>query len=120
HDKQWGVLHNPMPVRTAQKIVEAAYTYNVHNMIAEVQDHVFLDKYDENIVEIFRSTRKDSPFTIGRLKHHLTTDPTSLLIHPRQDHIEKLMRHLDEYHAEVIEHRQWEAPWHIIEIVKKG
>lgn len=119
-DEAWGVWHNPMPVETARKIVEAAYAYNVHNIIAEVQDHVYLDKNDERIVEIFRSTREDSPFTIGSLQHHLTTAPTSLLIHPRENHAESLVYHLQKHYAEAIEQRRWEAPWHIIEIVKKG
>src|SRR5699024_12119687 len=95
-DEAWGVWHNPMPVETARKIVEAAYAYNVHNIIAEVQDHVYLDKNDERIVEIFRSTREDSPFTIGSLQHHLTTAPTSLLIHPRENHAERSEEHTSE------------------------
>ena len=27
---------------------------------------------------------------------------------------------MDDYHAELIEHRKWGAPWNIIEIIKKG
>src|SRR5699024_11937013 len=59
-------------------------------------------------------------FTIGSLQHHLTTAPTSLLIHPRENHAESLVYHLQKHYAEAIEQRRWEAPWHIIEIVKKG
>src|SRR5699024_6696615 len=44
----------------------------------------------------------------------------SLLIHPREDHIHELRSHLDDQHAEMIEHRKWGAPWNIIEIVRKG
>src|SRR5699024_542063 len=36
------------------------------------------------------------------------------------DRIQALRNHLNDYHAEVIEHRKWGAPWNIIEIVKKG
>src|SRR5699024_9009862 len=72
------------------------------------------------LIDIFTADENESPFTIGRLKNKLTTDPTSLLIHPKENHIQLLLSHLDEHHAEVIEHRNWGAPWNIIEIVKKG
>ncbi|MFD1850051.1 Cof-type HAD-IIB family hydrolase [Oceanobacillus bengalensis] len=119
-DKKWDALHNPMPIRTARKIVDACYDLDVYNILAEVMDDVYLDQYDEKIIEIFQETEKDTPFNIGSLKHKLKDDPTSLLIHPKEDHILQLRNHLTEYHAELIEHRKWGAPWNIIEIVKKG
>lgn len=119
-DKRWDALHNPMPVRTAKTIVEACYDLEVNNILAEVMDDVYLDQYDQKIIDIFQETENDPPFTIGSLKHKLTDDPTSLLIHPKDDHIFQLRNHLTEYHAEIIEHRKWGAPWNIIEIVKKG
>lgn len=120
YDKKWKVLHNPMPMETALKIVDTCYQLGVHNVLAEVQDNVYLDQYDEKILGIFQQTQHDPPFTIGSLKNELKNDPTSLLIHPREDHITELRNHLDDYHAELIEHRKWGAPWNIIEIVKKG
>ncbi|TFJ93585.1 Cof-type HAD-IIB family hydrolase [Lentibacillus salicampi] len=119
-DDKWDVLHNPMPVRTAHGIIDACYDLNVRNILAEVMDNVYMDQYDEKILDIFQATRKDSPFTIGSLKNKLQEDPTSLLIHPREDNIVALKNHLDDYHAELVEHRKWGAPWNIIEIVKKG
>ncbi|WP_106498584.1 Cof-type HAD-IIB family hydrolase [Lentibacillus sp. Marseille-P4043] len=120
YDDKWDALHNPMSKRTALKIVDASYQIGVNNILAEVQDNIYLDKYDEEILEIFHTTQNDPPFTIGSLKNELKDDPTSLLIHPKKDHIQELRKHLDDYHAELIEHRKWGAPWNIIEIVKKG
>lgn len=120
YDERWKALHNPMSNRTALKIVDACYELDVHNVLAEVQDNIYLDRYDEEILSIFQHTKNDPPFTIGSLKNKLQDDPTSLLIHPKKDHIAKLRTHLDDYHAELIEHRKWGAPWDIIEIVKKG
>ncbi|WP_188455281.1 Cof-type HAD-IIB family hydrolase [Virgibacillus oceani] len=119
-DDKWDMLHSPMPKRTALKIIDACYQLNVHNILAEVKDDVYLDQYDEKIIEIFHTTQNDPPFKIGSLKNELKNDPTSLLIHPKEDHIHELRSHLDDYHAELIEHRKWGAPWNIIEIVKKG
>ncbi|WP_010093630.1 Cof-type HAD-IIB family hydrolase [Ornithinibacillus scapharcae] len=119
-DNKWDVLHNPMPRRTALSIVQTCYDLDVQNVLAEVMDNVYLDKYDQDLIDIFYQTKDDSPFVIGSLKSKLNEDPTSLLIHPKEEHITTLRDHLDEFHAEVIEHRKWGAPWNVIEIVKKG
>jgi len=119
-DSNWDVLHNPLPVGTAHKIVDACYDLNVHNILAEVMDDVYLDQYDQRIMDIFKQTKNEPPYKIGNLKNKLKDDPTSLLIHPKEEHIHQLRTHLNDYHAELIEHRKWGAPWNIIEIVKKG
>jgi len=119
-DKKWGALHNPMPRRTALNVVETCYDLDVYNIMAEIQDNVYLDKYDEKIIDLFQQLGQTYPFTIGNLKEELTNDPTSLLIHPKEEHVDSLRSHLNDHHAEVIEHRKWGAPWNIIEIVKKG
>lgn len=119
-DRKWDVLHNPMSNRTALRIVEACHDLNVHNILAEVHDSVYLDQYDKDIINIFHSHTDDPPFVIGNLKNKLRTDPTSLLIHPKENKIQPLKKHLDDEHAEVIEHRDWGGPWNIIEIIKKG
>ncbi|RKQ32611.1 Cof-type HAD-IIB family hydrolase [Oceanobacillus halophilus] len=119
-DKKWDVLHNPMPIRTAKQVIEASYDLDVHNILAEVKDDVYLDQYDERVIQIFQQTKEDPPFTIGSLKNKLKEDPTSLLIYPKEQDILQLRNHLTEYHAELIEHRKWGAPYNVIEIVKKG
>ncbi|MFB4169745.1 Cof-type HAD-IIB family hydrolase [Virgibacillus sp. JSM 102003] len=119
-DHKWDALHSPMPIRTAHKIIDACHNLNVNNVLAEVMDTVYLDQYDEKIIDIFQTTQQDPPFTIGSIKNELKEDPTSLLIHPKEEHIHELRSHLDDYHAELIEHRKWGAPWNIIEIVRKG
>lgn len=119
-DKKWKALHNPMPARTALGIIDICYQLKAHNIIAEIQDHIYLDQYDQNIIDIFHKTRKDTPFTVGSLKNELKKDPTSMLIHPKTEQIDILRSNLDDYHAEIIEHRQWGPPWNVIEIIKKG
>lgn len=119
-DSKWDVLHNPLPLETAYKIIDAAHEVDVKNILAEVKDQVYLDTYDEQIIEIFDAAGADTFFKVGNIKNEVKEDPTSLLIHPKESHIQELRDHLDDYHAELIEHRKWGAPWNIIEIVKKG
>ncbi|SDJ87489.1 Cof-type HAD-IIB family hydrolase [Sediminibacillus albus] len=118
-DKKWEALHTPLPNRTAKKIIQTCYELEVNNIMAEVEDTIYLDQYDEELMEIFH-TDQSNPVTVGSLKNHLSEDPTSLLIHPQEEHIKELRTHLDDKHASVIEHRKWGAPWHVIEIVRKG
>src|SRR5699024_12108360 len=105
-DDKWDALHNPMPKRTALKIVEACYEVGVHNIVAEIQDNVFLDQYDEKIIDIFKTGQEDSPFTIGSLKSNLTNDTTSLLIHPKEDRIQELLNNLNNNHDKLIGQRK--------------
>lgn len=77
-----------------------------------------MDVYNEEILEVFQDN--EERYIIGDIKSKLSEDPTSVLIHPKEDHIKELRSHLDDYHAEIIEHRKWGAPWNIIEIIRKG
>lgn len=119
-EEKWDILHNPMSLRTAKKIIEASYDLNVRNILAEVMDNVYLEQFDEEVIELFQGPKNNPPFTIGNLKNKLTEDPTSLLIFPNEKEVHTLRNHLTEFHAELIEHRNGGAPYHVVEIVKKG
>lgn len=119
-DKHWEALHSPLGLRTAKKIIQTCYEFEVNNIMAEVKDDVYLDRYDEKIMTILHTQKEEDPIKIGSLKNSLTSDPTSILIHPKDDHVEALRKRLDDDHADVIEHRRWGAPWNMIEIVREG
>lgn len=119
-NRNWDALHNPMPIRTAYKIIDACYDLKVNNILAEVMDDVYIDSYNRKIIDFLDQTNDEHPFTVGNLKHKLQTDPTSILVYPEENQVDQLRNHLDEFHAEVIEHRKWGAPWNVIEIIKKG
>jgi 5-amino-6-(5-phospho-D-ribitylamino)uracil phosphatase len=114
----WGTIHSPMDIRVAQEIVEALDTFRFHNIIAEVIDDVYLHYHDEKLLEIFGIGNPS--ITTGDLRRFLTKSPTSMLIHAEEDHVKLIRDHLSDVHAEVIDHRRWAAPWHVIEIVKSG
>ncbi|ELK45226.1 Cof-type HAD-IIB family hydrolase [Halobacillus sp. ACCC02827] len=115
-DHKWDALHSPLGIRTAHKIIHTCQELGVKNILAEVKDDVYLDRHDEEILRIFQTDIKP---TVGRLQHHLKDDPTSILIHPEEEKIKRLRQELDQ-HAELIDHRKWGAPWHVIEIVRAG
>ncbi|MFC4403230.1 Cof-type HAD-IIB family hydrolase [Gracilibacillus xinjiangensis] len=119
-DKKWDSIHSPLPNRTAKKIIQTCYDFEVENIFAEIEDNIYLDRFDQEILDIFTEPDHADLITIGSLKNHLKDDPTSILIHPKADNMEQLRKYLDDEHASVIEHRKWGVPWNVIEIVRKG
>lgn len=117
-NNNWGVFHEPMDLNTAIEVVEACQDFGFHNIIAEVLDNVYFHYHDEKLIDIFKM---GSPLvTTGDLRVKLTNHPTSLLIHATEEQVPEIRRHLSDVHAEVIDHRRWAAPWHVIEIIKSG
>lgn len=114
----WGYFHEPLDVKVAKEIVEACRSFHFHNIIAEVIDDVYFHYHDEKLLEIF--SFGNPKITTGDLADYLQDSPTSLLIHTEEDQLKMIRGHLSEIHAEVVDHRSWAAPWHVIEIIKAG
>jgi Cof subfamily protein (haloacid dehalogenase superfamily) len=115
---KWGMFHEPMELKTAIDIVEACQSFTFHNIIAEVLDDVYFHYHDEKLIDVFKMGNPG--ITTGDLRSMLTDHPTSMLIHATEEQVPEIRRHLSDVHAEVIDHRRWAAPWHVIEIVKSG
>jgi Cof subfamily protein (haloacid dehalogenase superfamily) len=112
------MYHEPMKIKTALDIIEACQAFDFHNIVAEIKDDVYFHYHDERLIDIF-SVGNPSVST-GDLRQILTKNPTSLLIHALEDDVPAIREHLSTVHAEVIDHRRWAAPWHVIELVKSG
>ncbi|HLS35046.1 MAG TPA: Cof-type HAD-IIB family hydrolase [Bacillota bacterium] len=120
---RWKSTHIPIEQTVAHKIFDTCYELDVPNLMAEVQDNVFLDRYDEKVIQMIEhlaSEESEATLTIGTLKQKLTEDPTTILITPSDEQFDALEDELSNSHAEFIEHRNWGAPWPIIEINRKG
>lgn len=117
-DHSWGIHHNPLQRHTAHNIVEAMEDYQINNILAEVMDDVYLHYDDRELIDVINLG--NPKLQMGDLRLHLHHDPTSILIHADENHVNDIRSHLSQVHAEVIEHRRWGAPWHVVEIVKKG
>ncbi len=117
-DRSWGMYHSPLDIEVAKDIVEACNSFEFHNIIAEVMDEVYFHYHDEKLIEIF--SLGTPAITTGDLRKFLHSAPTSMLIHTEEKLVKKIREHLSQVHAEVIDHRRWADPWHVIEIVKYG
>lgn len=119
-NNSWETLHEPISRDVTFNVLDACYTTHVQNILAEVQDHVYLDQHDEEIIDLFQLNKDfKAPLTVGKLLDRLETDPTALLVRPDIDHLDVLITELDDY-VDVIAHRQWADPFPVIEIMKKG
>lgn len=117
-NNSWGIYHTPMDISVAKEIVDACDNFRYHNIIAEVRDDIYFHYHDEKLIDIFKMG--NPRVTTGDLRNFLEDSPTSMLIHTEAQHVAEIRKHLSDVHAEVIDHRRWADPFHVIEIVKSG
>lgn len=117
-DSSWKSVHKPIQLPVVKEVVEAVENYSIKNMLAEVLDDVYLHYHDEQMISAFALGNPN--ITTGDLRTFLKADPTSLLIHAEEDSVDLVRKHLQDVHAEVIDHRRWGAPWDVIEVIRNG
>ncbi|QPC46054.1 Cof-type HAD-IIB family hydrolase [Mangrovibacillus cuniculi] len=117
-DDSWEAIHTTIDLQTVHQIVKACEDFSFHNMLAEVKDHVFIHYHDEKLLSIF--SENSSSLQTGPIQEILTENPTSLLIHADEEDVPSIRQHLSNVYAEVVDHRRWAAPWHVIEVISKG
>lgn len=114
----WTPMHSPIAMRVVHDVVDSVHKFQYENLIAEVMDDVYLHSDRQDLMHLL--TNGNPRITTGNLKLHLLEDPTSLLIQADANNVPIIRQHLQDVHAELIEHRKWGAPFPIIEIVRKG
>ncbi len=117
-DKGFKTVHEPINLKVVNEVIDALHDFKFHNIIAEVMDDVYLHYHDEKLLDIF--SFGNPHITTGDIRNYLKADPTSILIHAEESEVSAIRQHLHDVHAEVIDHRRWGAPWHVIEIVRSG
>ncbi|XQY92779.1 Cof-type HAD-IIB family hydrolase [Metabacillus sp. HB246100] len=117
-DDSWGTYHTTLELEIVKQIIEVAEEHDLHNMLAEIIDDVYFHYHDEKLIDVFSMGNPE--VTIGDLRTNLGEDVTSILIHAAEKDVDKIRSYLSDVHAEVVDHRRWAAPWHVIEIIKAG
>lgn len=119
-DKDWGNYHTPLKHQTAMDIIDLCYDLRTSNILASVYDTVFLDQFDQHIVDFYGVSKQDTTFRIGNVKKYLKEDPSLMMIYPEESHIDAIHNYLDDTHAKTVEHRNWGPPFNVIEIMNYG
>lgn len=117
-NRSWETMHSPISMSVVHDVVDSVNKFQYENLIAEVIDDVYLHNENEELMNVFNMG--NPRVTTGNLKLTLHEDPTSLLIQANEHNVPIIRKHLEDVHAELIEHRKWGAPFPIIEIVRKG
>ena len=115
---QFETLHEVLDLELSRSIIQSLNDYGVSNIIAEIQDRVFLDNFDQKLFDGF--SMGDPKIETGDLLTTLTESPTSILVEAEENMIPRIKQMLTRFYAENIEHRRWGSPFPVIEIVKKG
>ncbi len=117
-DHSWGTYHTTLDLDVVKEIITVAEEHKLHNVLAEIIDDVYFHYHDEKLIDVFSMGHPD--IKIGDLRKNLGEDVTSILIHAADEDVEKIRTYLSDVHAEVVDHRRWAAPWHVIEIIRAG
>ncbi|MEC1352813.1 Cof-type HAD-IIB family hydrolase [Bacillus sonorensis] len=117
-DESWGRFHTSLDLDAVKQIIEVSESYNVHNILAEIMDDVYFHYHDEKLIDVF--TMGNPNITVGDLRKNLGEDVTSVLIHAKEEDVPAIRSYLSDVHAEMVDHRRWAAPWHVIELIKSG
>ena len=114
----WGVYHSPLDISIAKDIVEACDDFEFHNIIAEVRDDVYFHYHDEKLMDLLNLG--NPKVKTGDLRNFLEYPLQGCLFMPMSNKPLKLASDLSDVHAELVNHRSWADPFHVIEIVKSG
>ncbi|WP_318615744.1 Cof-type HAD-IIB family hydrolase [Sporosarcina sp. YIM B06819] len=117
-NQSWQTIHETISLPVVKEVVDALQQFPIRNIVAEVMDDVYMHYHDEKLLDIF--SYGNPHIMKGDIRNHLQVNPTSLLIQAEEQSVDAIRRHLGEVHAEVIDHRRWGAPWHVIEVIRHG
>src|SRR5699024_10583650 len=65
----------------------------------------------------YKDTGSDDSIFVGDLKQNLKQSPTGMLLYPDTDQLDILTNQLDELKTDFVDHRNWGAPFHVIEVM---
>jgi len=119
-DKNWKTQHLPLTFDTAMEIVETSKHFQSKNILANVQDNIYLDTYDEAIANFYGFTQTNDEFIVGDMKDSLKDEPTGMLLYPDERYLPELTEKLNQLQTEMVDHRNWGAPFHVIEVLNIG
>lgn len=116
-DKKWEIHHLPLQLPTALEVIDLSLSFNAQNVLAAVQDDVYLEKFDQDIADFYSHSGSNESFFIGELKRNLKQSPTGMLIYPEIEQLDQLTDQLNDLETDFVDHRNWGAPFHAIEVM---
>lgn len=119
-DKNWGYYHTPFNREIALNIIELSNKANSKNIIAKVNNSIYIDQHDDYILRFFEPTLDDYPLLIGDVKQELKDNPTMMMLYPDERYKHELIKQIEEAHPTDIQVRNWGPPFYVLEIMQQG
>lgn len=116
--RAFAATHSPIALNTVHDIVDSLAPFELDNVLAEVMDDVYIQRHDDQLLDILSSG--NPKITTGPLIQTLKASPTSILLQAKEQQVALIRQHLADTKADLIDHRRWGDPWHVIEIVRNG
>lgn len=110
--------HTTIELPIVHDIVESLAPFHLDNLLAEVKDDVYIQNHDARLLDIL--SMGNPIIKEGPLAQTLKASPTSILLQAKANDVSVIRQHLADTKADVIDHRRWADPWHVIEIVHQG
>ncbi|WP_408868869.1 Cof-type HAD-IIB family hydrolase [Brochothrix campestris] len=106
-------------LKTAHDVFDFAKTLDLNNIIAEVDESVYIWKNDQSVPQ---NMREADPRLIhyGAPSQLIQSDPTALMFSANNQQLATIKAQLDSAFAGVIEHRSWGKPYEYLELTKSG
>lgn len=117
-NKNYEAVHHSLPLPKAKDILRACQNIDVHKVMIDVKDDVYLKEHDE-LFSYFIEEGKHNLY-YGDLFETLKHDPSSMLIKCDEKNVDAVQNLLLESHAEDVVFNRWSAPNQILEIMKIG
>lgn len=111
-------MHTPIGLPDVHDIVDSLAPFQLDNILAEVKDDVYIQNHDARLLDIL--SMGNPVITEGPLAQTLKSSPTSILLQAKENDVAVIRKHLADTKADLIDHRRWGDPWHVIEIVHRG
>src|SRR5690625_2944122 len=119
-DKNWGYYHTPFKREIALDIIDLSYKANIKNIIAKVNNSIYLERHDEQILQFFKPTLDDYPLLIGNVKNELKEHPTIMMLYPDEQYKQDLIKQIEDVHSSEVQLRNWGPPFYVLEIMQHG
>lgn len=119
-DAKWQAIHRPFNKDLAHDVIRISNQMNANNLVAKVIDSIYLDKYDENIMNFYAPSNEKEPIILGDIINKLTLDPTLMMIFPEENSTDKMISTLEDFHVDSLQFRSWGPPLNVLEVMRKG
>ncbi|CAD2073254.1 Cof-type HAD-IIB family hydrolase [Phocicoccus pinnipedialis] len=117
-DNDFKIKHETLSQEVLNDIVKNIEVFGIENIVAEVKDDLYIHYHDEVMMKEFYMG--EPMIKTGDITKTMPEEATTVLIKAKHGQVSKIRQAMEDVYAEAIAHRQWDAAYPVVEIIKKG